>query len=287
MYDSYKMICQLLEDKTIEGRNLGSVEKVSFDLLTKRFGSNEETIRALEYLQNQYFSFYEELSSSNSIITPIVTEDGLVKIEPGTPFHRCIPKLSTLKNISIGGLLASEWFGIPESELEGAFCSFINTIIGENDKTILNSYVQNKLASTSMYGDCVLYFDSNNPVMQKLLQMDFFKYAKSKNDNPNEYKNEYSPELVDLFEKVIYPLSPAGIDMHEIEGGRTYYWRAIPGGIPPQLINGICINSKQHKDLLENISIISSLFPNATIFDETKKVLVYPQEREQQNNKTL
>ena len=54
---------------------------------------------------------------------------------------------------------------------------------------------------------------------------------------------------------------------------KTNYWSAIPGGIPSEFVNGVCIKNNKYTD--EELDEISSLFPNAVIFDSTKKVIKY------------
>lgn len=49
----------------------------------------------------------------------------------------------------------------------------------------------------------------------------------------------------------------------------TNYCSVISGGIPSELINGICVKNNNYLDE------ISEMFPNAIIFDSKKKVLRY------------
>lgn len=88
---------------------------------------------------------------------------------------------------------------------------------------------------------------------------------------------EYDDLILDLFDKVIEPLSPAGLRFHDDEEKNTYYWRAIPGGIPSSLINGIQINTNLKEDLTnKEIEQIQKMFPKAVIFDENKRVIAKP-----------
>ena len=52
---------------------------------------------------------------------------------------------------------------------------------------------------------------------------------------------------------------------------KTNYWSAIPGGIPSFLVNGICVKNNNYSE--NELDEISTLFPNAVIFDASKKVL--------------
>lgn len=295
-YD-YEKIPELLKGIPIIGRNIDDLASVDFKSLTEHFTRLSEKQReSLEFLERFYRNKFEELNSNLDKISAMEIKNGKVVIEPGTPFHLCVPRLHVLENISNGGVLASEWFGALESEGEGRFCSFLNTtvdesIVDENDNFLIKN-IRRSLGKDGL-DTCVLYFDQNNEVMQELLNMDFFEYAKLRQEDPSAIEKKYSKEVIDLYENLIYPLSIGGKDHHKkgTEKYDTYYWRAIPGGVPPQLINGICLNTKPTDgkvnpevlkkmgysfELLENLDKLSELFPNATIFDEEKNVLVYP-----------
>ena len=55
---------------------------------------------------------------------------------------------------------------------------------------------------------------------------------------------------------------------------KTNYWSAIPGGIPSKLINGICVKNNNYSE--SELDTISSLFPDAVLFDSSRKVLRCP-----------
>ena len=61
---------------------------------------------------------------------------------------------------------------------------------------------------------------------------------------------------------------------------KTNYWSAIPGGIPPFLINGICIKRNKYSD--EELDELSKLYPNAVIFNSRKEVVRYPYKLEEE-----
>ena len=90
-------------------------------------------------------------------------------------------------------------------------------------------------------------------------------------------KYGYSDTILDLFEEVVEPLSQGGKNFHDNENRQTYYWRAIPGGVPSSLINGIQINREAKKNLSsKDIEKIQKLFPKAVIFDENRMIIARP-----------
>lgn len=284
MNNDYRIIEILLEKINLFGRNLEGAGQRSFKPLTSHFeNNNPQILEHLKFLEEYYFRLFEEARLNQKIVKPMQVSDDKVVIKPGTPFHLCVPKLEVLKNISNGGVLASEWFGILESEQEGIFCTFLNTTIDQNDEETIGFVKDmNVRKSLGVWGDVALYFDNDNPIMQELMSIDFFKYAYLRNESKLEELKNYPPEIISLYERIIYPSSVAGRYMHN-STSESKFWRAIPGGIPPQLINGICLNSKKHQDLIERSLEISELFPNATIFDEDKNVLRYPKAMDEPN----
>ena len=122
----FKKIRDALKRVTINGRNLGIEENVEFDLLSEHFkGVNE--IGILKKIEELYLKVYAlSFNDENAMSLPIV--DGRVDIPEGTYFHVTKPSLNQMKNIGLAGLIASEWFGIIESEREGIFCTFLNTV---------------------------------------------------------------------------------------------------------------------------------------------------------------
>ena len=109
--------------------------------------------------------------------------------------------------------------------------------------------------------------------MQYLLHLDYFEFEHQKKENPN-YASLYNSNELEILEELIEPLSPAGKDMRKSYVFKTNYWSAIPGGIPSKLVNGICVKNNNYSE--SELDLISSLFPEAVIFDSNKQVLRYP-----------
>lgn len=283
----FKKIRDALKKVIINGRNLGVGENVEFDLLTEHFkGVNEiEILKKIEELYSKVYtlSFNEE----NAMSLPIV--DDKVDIPEGTYFHVTKPLLSQMKNIGLAGLVASEWFGIIESEREGIFCTFLNTVRSKkndhpNAKILI---MKNECAYLGKWGECSIFFNKDNPLVQMLIRLDFFEYAHIKKTNPEIISQMFSKDEVDILE-FIYKNSN-GKSFHDIPNhllGRDL-WHAIPGGIPPMLVSGVCINmtNPKLKELQENIQMINECFPNAVIFDENQNVLAYPKNYQSQKGK--
>ena len=93
-------------------------------------------------------------------------------------------------------------------------------------------------------------------------------------------KYNYDDLILDLFDQIIEPLSQASTNFHDNPQSQSYHWRAIPGGLPSSLINGIQINAAS-KDMIsqKDIQRIQRMFPKAVIFDENRKVLSRPQKQ--------
>jgi len=214
--------------------------------------------RLLTFLENIYLTSNEK--STNEKITPFPIDEGKVLITQESIVHAT--SFSQLSGISRGGLLASEWFGELESENEGRFCCFF-TKVNQNGNS--NRVLHN--------GTVYLYFDTDSPIAKLLFSMDYFAYEKMKSKNPDLIKKIFLPEVVELFETVIEPLSPGGVDMHNYS--RTSSWMAIPGGMPSQLVKGIMLSSKE-ENLDEMAEYCMELFPKATVFDDNKTVLRMP-----------
>lgn len=284
---NYDQLKKELNSVSLEGRNLGNIGETSFNLLTEFDFSEylkfddfpikepEEVKLLLKRLEQRYQEMYQKLEQDSSIKPMEYGEDGKVVIKPGMAFHRTIQNIEALKNISIGGVLASEWFGQLESEHEGCFCAFLNTT--NNPEEAKNHSMKNHnqtmgLATLDPNKDCVIYFDSEHPILKELMDMDFFEYEHLKETSPEKIHSRYSKDMIELFENLISPLSECGYGMHDNPNSESACWVAIPGGIPPQLINGVCISSK-NVEMNAKVSYLMELFPNATIFDESRTVL--------------
>ena len=214
--------------------------------------------RALSYLETLYLTLFDK--SIQEEITMLQTSEGRVVIPDKTPIH--VTAISQLDGISRGGILASEWFGEFESEAEGRFCCFFSRINGENPEL-----------RGPTRGCASLFFDIDSPIAKLLFNLDYFAYEALKAKNPELCKEKFSPEEIELFETLIEPLSPAGTDMYK--QSRTASWMAIPGGVPPFLVKGIMLSSRE-KNLDEIVERCSELFPRAIIFDESKTILHMP-----------
>lgn len=227
---------------------------------------------ALEYIEkitDQHLTEAEQCQ-----VSPLTVVDGKVDIQPGCIIHRRNADMETIKTISQSAFLASEWFGIPESQDEGLFCTFLTRLIDQNDPSIhrfRKQYHQDVYLAKPQ--QITFYFDQNNPLMQKLTRLDYFEYARRVLEAPEEIQDVYSAEEINMFEKLIYPVSPCGREFHRKEQVLYYAdWIAVPGAVPCELVNGISIHT-DNKTLMDNIEEISKMYPNATIFDQEGKVL--------------
>lgn len=259
----------------IRGANLGEHE-VDFRLLSKwnYFGTNESKNLLVKKIERVYQFLYKE--SKKLEIKSMQHKDGKVEINPGMLIHSCSSHIDSLSSISQRGILASEWFGKVESEYEGVFCAFLDRIHDESNPQ--GKSENRKTMEGKSDNSCVtLFFDEKNPVMNSLLHLDFFEYEKIKNTDPERLKDVYSKEIIEIFDNIIEPESTASdiIIRSKIKGDLARSeWSAIPGGIPPFLVNGICVCKLECTN--EYIEELSSLFPNATIFDHERNIIKMP-----------
>ncbi len=262
----------------IEGCNLGK-EEVEYKNLSDWLYFDDERQELVKKIEQLYFNILNE--SKCTKVARISQEDNHIVLNSGMLNHRCSNSIDSLRNISKYGILASEWFGLPESEQEGTFCAFIDRIhdevtpadpMGSSRGAILNKQRLNATKSRHV----LLFLDESNPAMQKLLHWDFFEYEKIKTECPEKLSTIYTPEEIEIFDEIIEPFSPGGKDFHK-EGGMLPYrdWSAIPGGIPSTLVNGICIKTLPEYDK-EYIGELLKLFPNATIFNGELEVIYTP-----------
>lgn len=256
----------------IDGANLGKVEVKFNNLSNNDWTSDIEVNEIIKKLEEMYIKFYNE-KDSQQINSFQVDENGKANIYPGMVYHKCSKKLDNLNNISKYGVLASEWFGILESEQEGRFCSFVSRIKNDN-YPLKGTLGEDNYTTLNVGKNVILFFDDKNPIMQYLLHLDYFEYEYIKNTNPEIINSMYTKEEIDLLDKLVEPLSPSGKDMRKNYDYKTNYWSAIPGGIPPFLINGICIKNNEYNE--EEINSIIHMFPNATIFNGNLDVLYIP-----------
>ena len=296
----FEQLKEKLKNIKVNGNNLTCDEEVSFDLISNYFDLEDWQIEILDYWQKYYLSIY--VQSESDEIKPLDIEDGKVVIKEGQPFHTMPARLASLKNISVGGLLASEWFGILESENEASLCTFLDTIHPEIPEKQFGLYpnkeemdyiskwnrsIQNrKAALASESSRITLYFDMENPIMKTLMSYDFFEYLKVRKNNPEKLDELYPYKLRELYEGLCDAENMNfSSKFHNDNNYQRKSWLAIPMGIPPFLINGICINSKANSELLDNLDEISELFPHATIFNENREVLRYPLSHRNVNTK--
>lgn len=250
----------------LEGANLEAVEGVSFRDLYMIEDDDRHNLTAEQ--RECILSFqekFEELwnKAEESTVTPLEIENG--KLPNGVVKHSTLLNMDAINNISQSGIMASEWFGVFESEREGAFCTFLT------EKMDMPNPVNQMVNSRSfIVGDGITFFvDTQNEFMQELLSMDYFDYVYKKNTQPDEVQNY--PELIrNFYDKVVEPFSPASKTFHN--PARMFYaWKAIPGGIPSTLINGIAIHSKNVTP--ELLSQLSDMFPNANIYNENYQLI--------------
>lgn len=293
----FEHIKEELKNISIEGGNLRKQDDVSFDLISNHFSNlSDESKKILEHWQNFYFQIFEKLQNNEFPTNPLKVENGVVIVDNGQLFHRSLASIETFKGISKVGIVATEWFGILESENEAYCCAFLDQLqeelpykefgrlLNKEEERYLNQYreaLHNRNAAFSSYPSFATFFlDNSNQIMQMLMKFDFFEYLKNKKEHPEKIKEIYPTELINLYEKVCDAENMEfSSKFHDANNYKRKTWLAIPLGIPPFLINGICINSKS--EIINHLDEISEMFPNAIIFNENKDVLKYPLSKEE------
>lgn len=260
-----------IEEKNVEYKKLSDYD----------WTDNTKLIEIIKKLELLYLNIEKQLKEQ--IINQMDIEDGMVIIPEKALNHRCSNSLDSLREISNHGLLASEWFGELESEREGCFCTFLSRMKGEN-YPYYGDLAEDDKSRLNIGANVILFFDENNPLMQYLLHLDYFEFEHQKQENSN-YTSLYTPLELSILEELIEPLSPAGKGMRKSYDSKTNYWSAIPGGIPSKLVNGICIKNNNYSQ--SELDEISTLFPDAVIFDSSKMVLRYPLINESKDNSTI
>lgn len=256
----------------IKGANLGSAEGEFKDLSKHDLVDSDYLKDKVRMLERLYYNLYEKAKDSD-VASMSIDADNQVVIKPYTVNHRCSSDLNNLKLISEYGVLASEWFGLLDSEREGCFCTFVSRM-KNNNYAFKGELAEDNYSRLNVGSGVVLFFDDTNPIMQYLLHLDYFEFEHIKETSPQILNQIYTKEEIDLLENLIEPLSPAGKGMRYQYDFKTNYWSAIPGGIPPFLINGICIKKTNYSD--EELDELSRLYHNAVIFNNEKKVVRYP-----------
>lgn len=255
---------------TINGANLREAS-VNFNKLSNIHWTNDKRIsEIINYLEKLYVSIQQEANQQS--INQMKVEDGKVIIEEHALNHRCSSSIDSLKMISMYGVLASEWFGILESEREGCFCAFVSRMKGEKYPTH-GDLAEDDKSRLNIGKNVILFFDDKNQILKYLLHLDYFEFEHQKQVNP-QYKQLYTPDELKILEELIEPISPAGKYMRCDHDFKTNYWSAIPGGIPSQFINGICIKKNKYSE--EELNELNLLFPNAVIFNSLREVIRYP-----------
>ena len=254
----------------IKGANLETRE-AEFNKLSKyEWNMNLNQVKLIKYIEDIYSTISNKKNDFQ--IKNILIDDNKVVIEPGMINHRCSSDIDTIRFISKYGVLASEWFGILESEGEARFCTFVSRMKSQN-YPYKGDLAEDNYSRLNVGDNIILFFDESNPIMEYLLHLDFFEYENNKNKGAN-LSEIYNSSEIDLFANLIEPLSPGGKNMRKNYEFKTNYWSAVPGGIPSFLINGICI--KNNKFTQNEVDEISSLFPNAVIFNGNLDVIHYP-----------
>lgn len=255
----------------INGANIGEISVEYNKISNYNWTNDTNLIRIIKKLEILYLSIKEQSKEQNINLMTIDYDDNVV-IPQNALNHRCSKSLESLQEISNHGLLASEWFGELESEREGCFCAFLSRMKG-NNYPYRGDLAEDDQSRLNVGKNVILFFDETNPLMKYLLHLDYFEFEYQKQANPN-YSSLYTSDELEILEELIEPISPAGKNMRKPYDFKTNYWSAIPGGIPSELINGICIKNNNYSE--DELDEISALFPNAVVFDSSKKVLRYP-----------
>ena len=254
----------------IRGANI--LEKnVEYNRLSNyNWTDNPRLIKIINNIETMYNDIKTKAKEQN--IKFLKTTDGNVILPVHALNHRCTNSIENLREISKHGILASEWFGELESEREACFCTFLSRMKGD-DYPYHGDLAEDDRSRLNIGNNIILFFDDTNNIMKYLLHLDYFEFEHQKQINPN-YKSLYTEDELKMLEELIEPLSPAGMDMRRDYNSKTNYWSAIPGGVPSELINGVCIKNNDYTD--DELNEINTLFPNAVIFDSNKKVVRYP-----------
>lgn len=260
---------------SISGMNLDSVDNCHFDSLSEQIKpKSSKELLAIKNLEAFYFNLFSTIEDSDFSIPRIDESYDKVVLDENSYFHILPANMEVLKSISMAGLVASEWFGQLEKEKEACFCTFLNRFnsLEENKMTNNRNAYYNYLMYVTSDTHVWLFFDKRTYFMNELLKLDFFEYQKIRKTEKEKITALYPKEIIDIYENLILPMSPSSSDFHD-KFSRTYFWSAIPGGIPPMLINGICLGDDSK--LYQELDTIKVLFPNATIFDGKRNVLGY------------
>ncbi|MBQ8468237.1 MAG: hypothetical protein IJ542_00590 [Clostridia bacterium] len=242
---------------------LGEMKK-NCEIEVENYFSQEELEELKKFLP-MIESLYASAYSSKKPVEMLEVSDGKVVLPADQKYHASnqIHSMEQMESFSKIGIVASEWFGEPESQREARFCAFLR------DDTVASGL------GDGNSGSIRFYVDTKGELGQKLASYDYFEYEHIKRNNPEQLNKLFKPEAIEMFE-FISSCSGCGKTFHDDPNSYTYSWMAIPGGIPPQLIVGIRIDGRI-KELRtpEALKKISEIFPNAVLFDEDENVLEY------------
>ena len=262
----------------IKGANLGEVSAELKNLSDYSWTNDERLKQIIKKIENLYLN--SQSQSKDYPINPLsIDSDGNVILKEHAVYHRCSNSLESLKTISEHGILASEWFGLLESEREGCFCTFVSRM-KDDEYQYRGDLAEDNYSRLNIGRGVLLFFDETNPIMQYLLHLDYFEFEHIKDISLASLNQIYTKEERALLGGLIEPLSPGGRNMRSKHTSKSNYWSAIPGGIPPFLINGICIKRNKYSD--EELDELSRLYPNAVIFNSRKEVIRYPYKLEEE-----
>ena len=269
----------------LEGVNLEPTKVNGVHALSEAMHQIEYSPRQIEILkkfdQEVFEAFdYSQTDDFKKQLSPLPIENGKVVLTKENILHNLLSNMDRLRSISQSGILASEYFGIPESFRECPLCTSLST---------LDIHEQRQLTFKS--NKCMLVFDHKHPLMKELVRLNFFEYEHLRRHEPDKLQQVYNIDksdgklgVAELFDEVIAPQVKSNcppIDMRNTHYTNEYdSWIAIPGGVPSGLVTGIRIHSKD-TDLNQKINEISELFPSAVIFDENQKVLHLPKTKKQ------
>ena len=123
----------------------------------------------VKYVEDTYYNLESQVGEVNEF-----PRDGdHVLLLPGMLNHRCAPFFENLESLSTHGVLASEWFGVLESELEGRFCVFISRMKDDN-YPYKGDLAEDNRSRLNVGRNVLLFFDDQNPVMKKIITFRLF-----------------------------------------------------------------------------------------------------------------
>ncbi len=131
------------------------------------------------------------------------------------------------------GILASEWFGQGEFMSEGFMCSFFEK--KDELKPSKDTFLEKDdigFPIKAKHPNFTLILDASNPDLKKLLENDFFEYARNKENLENLSK--LSEQQRSLFEAIEQDSQKSTVVAKAHPD-----WVAVPGGVPSRFIIGL------------------------------------------------